>query len=419
MSLACVVGILALAAFGIAVPTVGASTTRGRAVAHWPYKTLALGIMSSPGAAAAQERQAPFGFRYQYLSGGVNTHASWQSWGTAFVSTYISKSEAAHVVPVFSYYEIRQSTPGAADSDESDADLGNIKNRATMRAYYEDVKAFFQQAATATGPVVLQIEPDLWGYIEQAAVNQNASSIPAAVASSGMPGLQRIPNTAAGLAQAILVLRNTYAPHVIVAYPDSSWGTELNIQLSHPSDAQVKEMAVESVAFYRSLHAHFNAMFAETSDRDAGYAQNVDGDGTTWWWDATDFAHLGAYLGDVHKQLKLPITIWQIPPGNTEMRVLNNTSYHYQDNKVQSLLGADKAATALLHSYARDGVAALLFGSGQANDTCICDNADNRLSDEPAPIDGNTRRSLSTDDDGGYFMSVAKRYYHDGAIRLG
>jgi hypothetical protein len=93
------------------------------------------------------------------------------------------------------------------------------------------------------------------------------------------------------------------------------------------------------------------------------------------------------------------------------MRVMNNTTYHYQDNKVQILLGAGSAAKGLLRSYARAGVAALLFGSGQPTDTCACDNDHNRLAHEPAPIDGNTKRSLSTDDDGGYFMMRAAAYY--------
>jgi len=399
-------------------PSADAGVVSGHAVDPWPYSTLQLGLMSGPGDAAAQRREAPFGFRYQYLSGGVNTGGSWQSWGPGFVSKYIVESEAAHIVPVFSYYEIRQSDPGAQDSDEQAADLGNLRNRRTMRAYYANLKAFFQQAASATGPVVLQVEPDLWGYIEQRAKHQNASTVPAAVASSGMLDLRGMPNTAAGFAQAILVLRNNYAPHVIVAYHDSNWGTGVNIQSSHPDNGQVAEMAVRSVDFYRSLDAKFNAVFAETSDRDAGYAQVVNGEGTSLWWARPDFWHLQEYLAAIHKALGLPIVIWQIPVGNTLMRVMNNTPYHYQDNKVQSLLGSAAPASSLLQAYARAGVAALLFGSGQPSDTCACNNDHNRFGHLPAPIDGNTRRSLSTDDDGGYLMSVAARYYRRGGLAL-
>ena len=41
--------------------------------ARWP-STLQLGLNDGPGGAAAMKGVAPFGFRYQYLSGGVNTN---------------------------------------------------------------------------------------------------------------------------------------------------------------------------------------------------------------------------------------------------------------------------------------------------------------------------------------------------------
>ena len=39
---------------------------------HWP-KRLQLGLTDGPGGAAELRRSVPFGFRYQYLAGGVNT----------------------------------------------------------------------------------------------------------------------------------------------------------------------------------------------------------------------------------------------------------------------------------------------------------------------------------------------------------
>ena len=36
----------------------------------------------------------------------------------------------------------------------------------------------------------------------------------------------------------------------------------------------------------------------------------------------------------------------------------------------------------------------------------------------PAPIDGNTRLSLSADDDGGYFRAQVRAYYRTGTLRL-
>jgi hypothetical protein len=394
-----------------------AASTGGHGVAPWPYRTLQLGITSPPGQAATQHAQAPFGFRYQYLAGGVNTgEETWLHWHE-FVASYITESEAVHEVPVFTYYEIRQSLPGNLPGSDSTADLTNLNDRRTMLAYYKNVKAFFQQAAAAKGPVILQFEPDMWGYIERASKNNRASSISVSVSSSGMQALKGTPNNASGLAQAILRLRNDYAPHVILAYTDSIWGTGTAIQLDHPSSAEVAAMAAKSVSFYDSLHAHFDALFTETSDRDSGYAQVVSGLGTSFWWKLADFRHLGEYIADVHRALQLPVTIWQIAVGNTLFRVENNTPYHYQDNKVQTLLASNPRARALLRSYAHAGVAALLFGGGQTTDTCACQTG-TAVSPEPKPIDGNTRQSLDGDDDGGYFMSQAARYYRRGPIQF-
>jgi hypothetical protein len=157
-----------MAGLGAALLVLGGSAssaaTAGRhGVSPWPYRTLQLGITSSPTQAQQQRRQAPIGFRYQYLAGGVNTGAAtWQHWGQDFVASYIRSSQAVHEVPAFSYYELRQSQPGARQGQDSAADMINLRNHATMRAYYENLRAFFQQAATARGPVILQVEPDLW-----------------------------------------------------------------------------------------------------------------------------------------------------------------------------------------------------------------------------------------------------------------
>jgi hypothetical protein len=390
----------------------------GAAAKAWPFKRLQLGMANPPGDAALVKRSAPFGFRYQYLSAGVNTGQSWQTWGHGhgtFVSDYIQESKAHGMVPVFSYYQLRQSRPGASIGDEATADLTNLRDPGTMRAYYEDLKAFFRRCSRARGPVVLHVEPDLWGYVEQHATHNDASTVPAAVASSGMPGLQRLPNTVAGFAKAVLVLRTKYARHVIVGYHASIWGTGKALPGSHPSDSTVRWMAAKAASFYRSLHAGYDVVFSELADRDAGYAQVHDGGGAKEWWSSTDFAHDVRFLKDFHGVVHLPIVLWQIPVGNTLMRAMNNTRYHYQDNKVQFLLGENSRT--LLRSYLRAGVTALLFGSGHSEDTCACDEAHDGVTN-PAPINGNTLRSLSADDDGGYFRARAAAYYRNGAIRL-
>jgi len=378
----------------------GQASARGAAPTapiHWPFVRLELGLSDAPGGAGRLAGIAPFGLRYQYLAGGVNTGGDWTHWNPngTFVTRYIAESEARHIVPVFSYYEIRQSEPGAANVDEPSADLGNLNDVSTMREYYLTLRTFYRRAAAASGPVVLQFEPDLFGYIEQRAAHDDASTVPAAVASTGIPALRGLPNTAVGFARAVLALRDAYAPRVLVGYHISIWGTKRDIHLSHPSAVEVDRMAAAAAAFYRSLHASFDVSFTELTDRDAGYAQKVDGQGPGAWWKPVDFNHDMRFLRGYHARVALPIVMWQIPLGNTVSPIVNDTPYHYRDNKVQWLLGAGSAAH--LRAFARAGGVALLFGGGQATDT------------DAGEASGDGRP-----DDGGYFDARAREYYAAG-----
>jgi hypothetical protein len=98
------------------------------------------------------------------------------------------------------------------------------------------------------------------------------------------------------------------------------------------------------------------------------------------------------------------------------MRAMDDTNGHYQDNRVQWLLDGAKGR-AHLKAYAKAGYVAFLFGGGATGTTCACD-ADKDGVTNPAPIDGNERPSLSADDDGGLFRSLARAYYRTGALRL-
>ena len=301
-------------------------------------------------------------------------------------------------MPVLSYYQIRQSLPGAGNGDETAADLGNLASTTTMRAYFLDLEVFFKRAAAAGGPVVAQLEPDLFGYIEQRAHGGDAASVPAAVATTGLAPLRGLPDNASGFARAVIALRDRFAPNVLLGYPVSIWGTGVDIHVNHPSPSRVDAMAAQSAAFYRSLHAAFDVTFTELTDRDAGYAQTVDHQSGAWWH-AVDFSRDLRFLADYHRAVAAPIVIWQIPLGNTVSPVLDNTPFHYRDNKVQWFLGA--GGRAHLSAYARAGVVALLFGGGQAQDTDAGD----------ASRDGHA-------DDGGYFDARVRAYYRVGAIAL-
>jgi hypothetical protein len=253
----------------------------------------------------------------------------------------------------------------------------------------------------------------MWGYVEQT-VGDRAAAQPAAVASTGLRELRGLPNNVSGLARAIVHLRNLYAPNVLLGYHLSVFGTDKDLHSSGLTDAQTDAIGARAVAFYRSLHARFDLVFAEYTNSDAGYQQIVLGQPNPFW-SATDYARQVRFLADVHRALSLPIVLWQIPVGNTLYRAENNTTGHYQDNRVQWLLATGSRPR--LRAYMRVGVVALLFGSGVSGGTCACDAQHDGITNPP-PVDGNDRLSINADDDGGYLASRVRAYYRTGPLRL-
>lgn len=384
--------------------------------AGWP-RGLELGMADYPGGATAMQATAPFGLRYQYLAGGANTGAGWATWNAEgrFVDGYIEESREHGLLPVFTYYMMVQSAPGK-DRPEAEGVWANVRDLVTMTAYYADLRLCFQRAgAFADTVVVLHLEPDLWGYLQQRADQDDARGLAMPVAATGLAELAALPDTAAGFAQAILRLRDTYAPNVLLAYHLSDWGTRTSLVWSKPSDGRVAALARQAAGFYQSLGASFDLTFAEFSDRDAAFNEYVRGDRGRTWWDDGDFRRHVQFLATYAGLVSHRLVLWQIPYGNTRMRALDNTWNHFQDNRVEWLL--DDPTRAHLNAYRQAGVIALLFGRGADGATCACDAARDGVTD-PAPINGNTDRSLSADDDGGFFRQKAAEYYAAGALAL-
>jgi hypothetical protein len=365
----------------------------------WPL-TLELGLTDPPGGAAALRRSVPVRLRYQYLAGGVNTGKGWSTWNEngTFVSRYVAESAASGLTPVLSYYMLLQSRPGG--KDEAAADLRNLRDPATMAAYWRDLELAFRRAAGRTR-VVLHVEPDLWGYVEQAARDDDASTVPVA-------GVGDV----SGFARRIVRLRDRLAPNVLLAWHLSGWGTREDILYSKPSLPHVDVLARRAARFYRSLGAQFDLVFTDAADRDAGFREKITGDGGAAWWKPADYVRELRFLSTFSHASGERIAIWQIPLGNTRMRAMDDSWGHFQDNHVETLLDRPRLA-----AYARAGVVALLFGGGAGGTTCACDARHDGVTN-PEPIGANTRLSLSADDDGGYFRERARAYERAGAVRL-
>ena len=386
--------------------------------AAWPSTHLEMGLTDDPGGAAALHASGAYRFRYQYLSGGVNTGTGWSTWnaGAKFADYYVDDTVAQGMTPVFIYYQLLQSSPGGGA--ENQADLGNLKNVSTMKSYWADVTLLFAHLGAYSQTIVVDIEPDLWGYIEQATISattDDGASVPAAVASTADADLAGLPNNADGFARAFVKLRDKYAPNVLLGYELSMWGTNTDPISEHIPLSQIDALATRSTAFQQSLGAKFDLVFTDPADRDADFDRIINGDGGNSWWAAADYANFDRYVGDFVRGVGLRMVLWQIPLGNTKMLAMNDSWGHYQDNHVETWLGT--APSTALADVANAGVIALLFGGGASGTTSATD-ADGDGVTNPTAIDGNTTPSYSADDDGGYFRHQVNAYYAAGALSL-
>jgi hypothetical protein len=327
--------------------------------AGWPHH-LSLGLTDPPGDARRLVQRAQLDLRYQYLAGGVNTRSGWATWNPngTFASNYVRESIGQNVIPVLTYYQLVGSKPAVGRGD-LERDLSNLRSPSTMRAYWADYRLLLRRVSEAAAGhlAVIHLEPDLWGYLQQAGATSLARSF----------------------AARLIALRDQLAPHVLLAWHLSTWGTNEDLTYSKPSLAHVDALAAQSARFYRALGARFDLVFNDLTDRDAGFYQKIEGKRNTAWG-PSDFVRHDVYTAGFTRRTGTPMVLWQLPLGNS---TLDNTWGHYRDNHVQWWLGDSSGQH--LRATGRAGVIGLLFGGG---------------------ADGTT----SAETDGGLFYRLARRY---------
>jgi hypothetical protein len=386
----------------------------------------------------------PFDYVYQYLAGGAGTSSDWTTWNAnaTFPLDYAQAAAAAHHVPVFSYYQLLDSG-SCGGCGEGQHDLTNLNSASTMAAYFADFATLMQRLGPHTyggvagfgGTAVVQVEPDLSAYVEQAAIDNglcygfctgdgnNPDDVEAAVASSGDPDVAGYANSYHGFVLALAHLRDLYAPNVLLGYHVSNWASLTDIGSSTNPSLDVIG-AADTVASFTEASgvSHYDLVFNDVLDRDAGFYETFDH--TDVWWDRDNvtfpnFHRWETYVGTILASVDKPGVVWQIPVGNQYFDTENNSWDHTQDNRVEYFFAHPTELTSI-------GIVALLFGPGNAGSTSFTD-ADNDGVKDFAPfcttygVSSGTicdnHPAVSSDDDGGYLRMVSAAYYQN-PIRL-
>lgn len=406
---------LVICAGGIS-PSVPAARVHVASAAVAATSRLEFGLANSPADIAWMTSSGvPWKYRYQYLAGGVNTGSGWETWNSpsgAFATYYMNDSDSHGYVPVFTYYELLQSLPSTG-STELDRDYSNLINASTMNSYYANFALLMNAAKSFGKPVIVHVEPDLFGYMEHKAAGGDASSVSASVASSGYTGFSNLPNTFQGFSWGLLRLRDNIAPNVILATHASTWASGVDIGMNTDPTFNLAADADKVAAFLGSAGVAANAsastfdlVFNDVSDNDAGLNGR--------WWDRNDtsfpdFQQWLTWMTELRAKTARPLVVWQVPVGNQYFKTMNQSSGHTQDNRAEYFLSHVSGLQAA-------GIIAVLFGSGGNGGSTYTDAAGDGITN-PAPISTfecnlcNSHTSVWSDDDGGYLRTFVGQYY--------
>lgn len=255
-----------------------------------------------------------------YLT-GLGPNNSWRSWNKPdgeYLRMRLKEAEKIGAIPMFTVYQIAAA---------GDGNISVLSDLSFMRAYWEDIRKMFEILQKYDKPVLLNIEPDFWGYTHRANPNPDShfSYVGTAIGECNNLG-----NTVKAMAGCIIQMARKYTPKVKIGFPPSGF-----------LDNQANE-----VAYMRKLGVDL-ADFAiiQTGDRDAGCYEaavppcDAERDSVFKYWDETNarspnFNEHFAYAEEYSRGIQLPILWWQVSIG-VPSESPGGIPMFYRDNKVK------------------------------------------------------------------------------------
>lgn len=285
---------------------------------------------------------------------GIDTQGGWTTWNApsgAYATDVMSQAASVGAMPMFTLFQF---------SADNTSDLGSLATASYMQAYWSDVITLFQRIGQYGKPVLINVEPDFWGFaqsVTDASYAGDPTRVPAVLSSD--PVCSALPSNLTGFAPCLLNLAHRYAPKAAIGFPPTSWGA--------PTLAQV-------IQFMNQLGTSGgDFLVMQTLDRDAGcleegqlspstaQADCVRGSGN-WYWTQTDYQNNFAMASAYQKGIgDLPIVWWQTPFG-VPSSTPGGTAGHYRDNHVEYFLTHPAELVAA-------GGLAVVFGAGAENQT--------------------------------------------------
>lgn len=265
-----------------------------------------------------------------------------------FVPTFVAETHDVGAIPMLTWYVwldragTREGTPEVLALAESEAVAG----------YFHDLDVFLDGLSeTGPEPVLVQLEPDLWGFLQVHA--SDPTTIPVALPES----CGELPHDATGLSRCLIRTIRDRAPHARIALHASHWAAGFDALHDPDPGPDRSAHAAETAAYLLALGADETDFVAvEMSDRDAGF------DNRGWPMEGTGprtFDNALRWAQALSGELSLPYLWWQVPAGHPEG---DNTPGNYADNRVRWVLShPERVADA--------GALGVVFGPGEADMT--------------------------------------------------
>ncbi len=331
-----------------------------------------VGLLEDTGATWMRSSAVPWDVRYRYFTKGWVNNWGFGAYDGSWGLGYMRECDGQRFIPAIQYYQMN-GEPGGSES----AFLAKTKNATTMKSYFGDFKLLMQRAKDFGKPVIVLIEADGFGFLQQQAGSNSATY--AAVKDTGLAELAGLPNTVAGWGLAFLQMRKAVgANNAILGIHISGWASgsdiaygQANVPLSPEVDKVYNFLAPFGLAS-NVTGATWDVLVGDPLDRDSDYYKVVLGQDR--WWDASDTASLttksfnryAEWVRLWNGKASRRWILWQIPLGNSNHRNVNNDGSSragYKDNRPEYFFAN---GTAHMAKFADAGVIALLFGAGAA-----------------------------------------------------
>jgi hypothetical protein len=329
-----------------------------------------VGLFEGSGKTWMKDSAVPWDMRYQYFTKGWVDNWGWGNYDGKWALDYMRECDAQRFIPVVQYYQMNDEVGGGEDQF-----LAKTQNAATMRSYFGDLKILMQRAKEFGKPVVILVEADGYGLLQQqSAGNPN---LYAAVKDSGLPELSGLPNTVAGWGLSFLQMRKAMgATNAILGIHISGWASGKDIAYFSVTDAlspevtKVHDFLAPLGVGSNLTGSRYDVLVADPLDRDSEYYRMTRSEDR--WWDASDSAPIASksfnryaeWLRLWNVRANMRWMLWQVPLGNSNHQNVQNggaSRQGYKDNRPEYFFGN---GTAHMAKFADVGVIGLLFGAG-------------------------------------------------------